>query len=252
MDERFRKQVKHFLAGTLDKKATLAVLDRVKESEECRLYLEEQARLASSRHRPNYATQTGAALGHYGQRTAAGKSFEDVARGSNHDFTSLLRPRRGMSMRRMMIFGGLVAAALFMFNNRNGAQATRPPLKPQEILVADAIAEGSPIATSPRGILTARPITISGYLPPGNQSLRIVFLAAGGRPVHEQNFTAGDSGVQMDPASIPGLEGNLPAVEFLVPFPNRKKLPLEKGKRYFYFLEIPNGRQSAPQPIDVR
>ncbi len=244
MDDKFRKQVKYFLAGTLDKKDTLSVLDQVKNSEECRRYLEEQTRLSPSRHKPHHAAGTDSQTHRCGSATPPRFAGEVSPR----MIKSVLRPGRSPNVRRLLFFGVILATIVFVFNKENNA---KPTLNAQQILVAAAIADGSPIATSPQGDCPTRPVTVAVLVPSGNQSIKLIFMA-NGMSVFEQQYKSTDFGVQMDSKTVPSDTGTLPAVEVILPFPDNKALPLEIGQRYFYFLELPNGRQSAPISIDIR
>lgn len=249
MDEIFRKNVKHFLAGTLNKSDTLLVLDKIKESEACRRYLEEQVRLSAASQHPHVATNH-RMPNHACSPTSPNGAHQTAAASNPSAFGPILRRRTGFGAKRTIMFGCILMAVLFAF--RPGSKKEdAPKLTAQDIVVAEAITEGSPISISPKGTCDSRPMGVTAFLPSGNESGQLVFMSSGVELLR-WDFNQGDFGVQMESAMILSETGKLPAMEIVLPFPDKSALPLEKGKRYFYFLELPNGRQSAPQRIDIR
>ncbi|MFT7616708.1 MAG: hypothetical protein ACI97A_000336 [Planctomycetota bacterium] len=249
MDELFRKNVKFFLAGTLSKNETLKFLDQVKEFEACRVYLEEQVRLSSASHQPHMAAPN-RLPGHGCSSATPRRSSVSSSPIDSPHLGAILRPRRGIGAKKTLMFGCLLLAVLYALRPAL-TEDDKPELTATDVVVAEALTDGAPISTSPKGSYQSRPMIISAFFPSGNESARLVFLSSG-VSILDWSFKQGDWGVQFDTTKVPSTTGELPALEVVLPFPDKTTLPLEKGKRYFYFLELPNGRQSAPQSIDIR
>ncbi len=250
MDEHFCKQVKFFLAGTLNKEDTIAVLDQVKASEECRRYLEEQVRLTSSRHKAHgspYGFQQRHNCGSVRPPTTPSLT---TASGMLPGSSVYGQRRKFFDTKRTLLFGGILAVILYVLPSKD-EEKERPPLDAKQVVIAEALMDGSPILLSPKGECSTRPMAISATLPPGNQTLSLVFMSSG-TAIFSRSYDSQEVGVEMEKGMHPSTTGELPAVDVLLPFPSKKDLPLEIGKRYFYYIELPNGRQSAPQSIDIR
>ena len=252
MDEGFPSKVKDFLAGTLSREETLALLDQVKKSEECRRILEEQTRLMSAGRRaetPLYRSNSGHDCASFDGSTSSRQQLKNA---NASDFTNLM-PRARKRGLKLLIIVSLLLFALFMTGNWPGAKTkTNPPrLSDVEWETAGALAQGNPIATSPRGVTDSRPMVVSGFLPAGNDEIRLV-VTEDGKTVYDQKYDKNSSGAEFEDRDIPGRKGQLKVVDFLLPFPDHKQLVLAAKSRYFYFLELPNGRQSAPLTLDVR
>lgn len=250
MDEQFCKQVKFFLAGTLNKEDTIAVLDQVKASEECRRYLEEQVRLTSSQHKAHSSSSGFQQRHNCGSVTprppiaAAGSAA--ILPGS----AVYGQRRKFFDTKRTMMFGCIVLAVLYALRPQDEVKDLTP-LDAKQVVVAAALMDGSPILIAPKGECSSRPMAISATIPPGNQTVSLVFMA-NAKPIFSRTYTSQEAGVEMDTKVHRSATGELPAIDVLLPFPSKKDLPLEIGKRYFYYMELPNGRQSAPQSIDIR
>ncbi|MCB9832307.1 MAG: hypothetical protein H6807_07510 [Planctomycetes bacterium] len=246
MDEGFRRKVKDFLNGTLDKKGTLEVLDQVKRSEVCRHYLEEQARAAASARR--VAGNETAASAH-GCETVLPPldPGSDLRHSQETDWGSLLDGRKRRGLRRTILLG--LAVLLFMAVGGKLLKKEESGPGAAEKARIEELTAGSPVMVEPAsGRLDARPIAISALLPAGNEQVKLLVFT-GERVVHEREFKAGDSGVDMAPITLNGPSGKIQAVEALLPFPASERLALVTGERYFLTLELPNGRQSTPTSL---
>ena len=248
MDEGFKRKVKAFLAGTLDRKQTLEVLDQVKKSEVCRRYLEEQASVAASARRaqgfaPSSDRHSCRPMDE-APKTAPSSSKSDTD-DDDGNWSALIESPRRRGLRRTILLGFVVLIFIAVSSqllkkgddDGGGDRETR--------LVLEALAEGLPIVISPAGETTVRPMAISGILPPGNRSVRLTILGRD-QVAFEREYRATDASAEFDELKIGSGEAARRAVEVLLPFPSSDELALASGARYFIVFELPNGSSSTP------
>ncbi len=249
MDEGFRRKVKDFLNGSLDKKGTLEVLDQVRRSEVCRRFLEEQARAVASARRVAR-----------GETAASAQSCEtvrppldtraDLGHSVETDWGSLLESKKKRGLRRTILLG--LAVLVFMAVSSKVLKKPAESFEPGELALIQALEKGDPILTDPEsGILEARPIAVAALLPVGNERVKLIIFGLKGLLL-EKDFAATDPGVDFATGRLRAPKGEFPCVEALLPFPASDELALIHGERYFLTVELPNGRQSTPLSFDFR
>jgi hypothetical protein len=249
MDEGFRRKVKDFLNGSLDKKGTLEVLDQVRKSEVCRRFLEDQARAAASARRVAHGESAASAHGCETVRPPL-DTRADLGHSVETDWGSLLESKKKRGLRRTVLLG--LAVLVFMAVGSKVLRKPEATLDPDNLVLIRALEKGNPVLTDPEaGILEARPITVAALLPAGNESVKLIIFGLQGLLL-EMPFKSGEPGVDFEPGHLRGPKGEFPCVEALLPFPASDRLALVSGERYFLTVELPNGRQSNPLSFDFR
>lgn len=241
-------RVRRLLNGGLGREETLAAMDHVRHCLPCRRMMTEESRLGA--RRGHLAEERLPAVDTFSEE-ARERSAQNSPGGHRAAQFGVYRPpaSRRKSLVRLALLGAVIL--LLMGGQRFFRSDRKIEVSARDLLVAEALTEGRPFLDSPRGVLANRPKILSLILPPGERRFQIRVLADG-KSVYSAEYLEGETGVNFERREVPRPAGALPAREAIIPFPGADALPLEKGREYFWLVELANGNQSAPAPLRIR
>ena len=245
MDAEFRMKVKQFLTGDLSREETIKVLDQVKSSESCRRYLEEQSQIAASSRKGGLAKHRATSGSTCGAIDPAAKMQKHLRSSRPEEWASLMGTNKGRRMRRLVI---LAVVMLALTSTAYYNPFAKTEIDVNDLWILESISEGIPVIRSPKGEFKVRPMGIATVLPRANKTIRIV-ITCDGVVVYDAQKRVSDQGTTFEDEIIKSGGKEALVIEALTPFPGADELTLEKGKKYFMYIELPNEQQSAPTLI---
>ncbi|HGY91790.1 MAG TPA: hypothetical protein ENK43_11520 [Planctomycetes bacterium] len=236
------KDVGRLLQGVLNSKQTLAVLDHAKSCEQCRDLMTAGARIVTGSHEEEVIVPEA----HRCSPVTHPRASVSRSGLTNEEAVNWIRRKRAKTgSRRLLVFGVLILAALFLPRVLRPS-GRRHPQSVEDLFTVLSLSEGRPVLLSPVGDMSGRPMAIAVRLPAGNERFRLRVLTEG-RVVFESEIRMNDAGATFDRLTLDGDKGEITAVDVLAPFPPRDALALDEGVEYFSQVVLPNGQRSAPR-----
>ena len=202
-----REKIQSLLLGDLSADQTHLLLDHIRDCEDCRKSMD----LMVSTNPSNYP------------RTS-GRKPEPAPR----VITRAPRRGRGLSRRSLLFLGATTIIAVVVLKERGGAGSGESgDLGP---FCRDALLSGQPFVISPQGFLSQRPRVVEVVFPLGIRSCRLRVKGSQGEAV-EKSFKIG-SELNVDQVQIVAAGDQIEALQVLIPFFDRKQLPLVSGESY--------------------